>query len=189
MKYIRLTEQELEAKKSIVVENIAADRKQPYIVVGGFIKEGANHSKQYNANICCEQCSGKGLIPHFAYNDNGICYKCLGTGYEQIVVTLITDEHRSKLNAEKEAKKQEGIEYNNRFGFKEIDFKVKDWFWKSNSEIGRYLREESVFHYSVLKETEKAVLILFISKYWLEEGSKASFQNSMWIPKAAIVRG
>lgn len=30
----------------------------------------------------CNRCNGKGILPHYMHVANGVCFRCLGTGYD-----------------------------------------------------------------------------------------------------------
>ena len=38
----------------------------------------------YNDSCKCQNCGGKGIIPAFMHIANGVCFSCLGTGYNGV---------------------------------------------------------------------------------------------------------
>lgn len=69
-----------------------------------FVKEDKNGTKTYEVIDKCDFCSGRGVIPYFAYHDNGVCYDCMGTGKKHYTYLVRTEEYASKLEEKRNAK-------------------------------------------------------------------------------------
>ena len=54
--------------------------------------------------VICPNCNGKGEIPHYHYNCDGICFRCLGKGY--IMEKQYTDKELEKINNKRITKEQ-----------------------------------------------------------------------------------
>lgn len=78
------------------------------------IKIDRNGSKHYEGKVTCDRCGGRGLYaigtlngqPLITTVDNGICHKCLGTGWVIEKWIERTPEYQAKLDARREAKWQ-----------------------------------------------------------------------------------
>lgn len=71
-----------------------------------YIKTDKNGTEIYH-DYRCDRCNGKGSIDRFNHVDNGVCFKCLGSGIKQkpTVIKAYTEEYRATLD-EKAKQKQ-----------------------------------------------------------------------------------
>lgn len=161
-----------------------------------FVKTDKNGSQYYAALAECDRCMGqkivyKGrlngkLVPHTP--DNGVCWKCMGTGAMPVKIKIITEEHAAELAHRQEvriAKHQVEFEarcaetrertrsHNLELGYKPIDFTVDDWVSMPSSKY---------IYYRVVVETKKAVLLNFLQDLYDSDSGAID----RWIPIKAI---
>lgn len=74
------------------------------------VKVDKNGSKYYEETVKCEKCHGFGQIEYFRYNDNGICYDCMGSGVRVFHSVERTPEYEKKLNERREKLAQKKLE-------------------------------------------------------------------------------
>lgn len=150
-----------------------------------FVESFKNGNEKWCILKKCSNCGGTGHIDYYNYHDNGVCYKCMGTGYEKEFVIVETEENYNKRLAREQKKadkllkqKLEIVKKNLEEGFTKIEssFSLAEWFvpecdW-SCYRLGYYKLE---------KETDKAVC--FRLKINLETNNSLC----VWFPKKAII--
>jgi hypothetical protein len=99
-------------------------------------KSGKMYSK---AKAKCDRCSGHGIVASRVENgviipipvDGGICYKCLGRGYEEKEIRLYTEKERATLDRQAERrnlKAQEKLEAEKAEKLAKSEENKKIWF-------------------------------------------------------------
>ena len=75
------------------------------------IKTDRNGTKYYEEKCSCVKCNGTGIYTWYGYHYNGttstysgICYDCNGTGKVTVTTKEYTEEHKAKLEAQREAR-------------------------------------------------------------------------------------
>lgn len=106
------------------------------------IKVDRNGTKTF-ASCRCQRCSGSGRVPYQV--DNGICWKCGGSGLvSEYHYRVMTPEYRQKLEEKKLAKAQKDAPIRNAGFFKSHGFNAdgKTWVVAGNTyEIKDELKE------------------------------------------------
>lgn len=72
-----------------------------------FEKEDKNHTKYYKiTHTCCPRCGGNGKLYEYRHIDEGVCYKCLGSGYfeQSETIKVLTDVYFDKLTQKRNEK-------------------------------------------------------------------------------------
>lgn len=181
---ITLTEKEFEqAKKSYRRLNL--------------IKTDKNGSQYYEGLCPCPRCNGQGIYYTHVLNGNlipatpesGRCFKCGGQRVVQDKVKVITEEYAKILEAKRIDKQVKSVEEANRrleetrqyriksnqeLGFKEVDFKLADWFTPGQIPMFKM--------YRIAHETEKAYLLRLTNFLDIDESN----MHDAWVPKKAI---
>ena len=160
-----------------------------------------NGNQTYEYECKCDRCEGLGKAishicngqPVFYLPDNGVCYKCLGTGVMTQKIKVIPDENwvenknhnqyhtREWYEENIRRYKEEALKKNTEKGFKKVDFKIAAWFLggKTSEPMDIY----SGRYYIIDKETEKAVHIVFLT-----DGMDNLTTDEEWFPKKAIIK-
>ena len=59
----------------------------------------------------CDRCGGGGIIPYYGHVDNGVCFKCGGSGVgSNTEIKIYTPEYGAKLKAQRAAREQAKLE-------------------------------------------------------------------------------
>ena len=59
----------------------------------------------------CDRCGGGGIIPYYRHVDNGVCFKCGGSGVgSNTEIKIYTPEYGAKLKAQRAAREQAKLE-------------------------------------------------------------------------------
>lgn len=136
-----------------------------------------NGSEDYSYVCHCAKCNGTGHL-NWTSLDQGRCWICQGTGRIRAKVHVVSDEQEAKARAKrlKEAEqfRQNCIAKNTEMGYKDVDFKLADWFFESNARMFKY--------YAIISETEKALYISFLN--FMDTNN----DYRVWIPKKAIIK-
>lgn len=151
-----------------------------------------NGNETYEYECECDRCEGTGKPilgmcngkPMHYVPDEGICYKCWGSGKVTQKLKVLTDEQWEKreekirlsikkANENFEQRRQEIIDKHIAEGYKEIDFTIAKWFSYNLCDS---------HYYRVIKETAKAMCIAFMDK--LDDGVHCEH----WFPKSAIIK-
>lgn len=85
---------------------------QKEVEMANLIKIDRNGTKYYEGNVPCSRCGGKGYYiigicngqPVLSPIDNGICFKCGGSGVEHSKWKEYTPEYEAKLEARRKAR-------------------------------------------------------------------------------------
>lgn len=102
-------------------------------------KSGKMYSR---AKTKCDRCGGHGIVASRVENgviipipvDGGICYKCLGRGYEEKEIRLYTEKERATLDRQAERrnlKAQEKLEAEKAEKLAKSEENKKEWFEKN----------------------------------------------------------
>lgn len=148
-----------------------------------------NGNETYSYTCNCPKCNGTGYLT-WTNVDNGVCYKCEGTGKVTEKLKIITEENYNLRQAERSKKaeqfklsleqaKQQCIQRSLEAGYKLVDFKVAGWFF---GRPGESIEFNSGKYYIIERETEKAVLVSYKDKL------EACVTYELWIPKKAIIK-
>lgn len=161
-----------------------------------FLKEDGNGSKYYETTCECDRCMGKKIVYKGVHNgqlvphtpDNGVCWKCMGSGRVTVKLKIITPEHAAKLEEERRKKAQKEAEetakriadmrqvtYNSNVekGYKEIDFDVEPWV---------DIKLEKYKYYRIGYETKRAYLLKFLNDLYQDEIGSID----RWVPITAF---
>jgi hypothetical protein len=82
------------------------------------IRIDRNGTKYYEGYVPCDRCGGEGIyymgvvngVPQPSWVDNGICFKCGGSGKQLEKWKEYTPEYEAKLEARREARRQKYLE-------------------------------------------------------------------------------
>ena len=158
-----------------------------------------NGNQTYEFECACDRCGGYGKAishmcngqPVFYAQDNGICYKCLGSGVMTSKLKVVADENWTEKVATRNPTREEYISHIQKVieetkqlsleqGYKKVDFKIASWcLGGKGSEPIDYLNGN---YYIIEKETDKAILIRW------KRGLEDMTSTSEWFPKKAILR-
>ena len=148
-------------------------------------KEDSHGSVYYEATTVCDRCRGEKVIYAGRINgklvtvqpDNGVCWKCMGSGIMTVKIKVMKVEYAAKLQAKKketvekklEENKQKIYNKNIELGYKLINFTVEEW-------VG--LPIEKYKYYRFACETKKAVLINLLKDLYDEDKDAIG----RWVP-------
>lgn len=175
------------------------EQKKKYYRGMLFVKEDSNGSKYYESTCECDRCLGKKIVYKGVHNgvlvphtpDNGVCWKCNGSGIIPVIIKIITSEYNAKLKAQrlKKAQKeaaerekraaelrQSTYDVNIKSGYKKIDFTVEEW-------VG--LKLDKYLFYRIAVETKRAYLIHLLDDLYKDDLSAVE----RWIPIKAFHKG
>ena len=160
------------------------------------IKTDKNGSVYYEGMTKCDRCDGEGVVYSHVCNDKkipvtpdqGICWKCFGTGLMKVKIKIVTVEYEKKLiekaqkaaqkrkiEAEENMKKTQETTRNSNLelGYKEIDITIAEWV---NVPLVKYK------YYRVAHETQNAYLFNLLDDLYQRDSQAVS----RWVPKKAV---
>ena len=159
-------------------------------------KTDSHGSNYYEASCTCDRCMGEKVIYAGRVNgklvtvkpDNGVCWKCNGSGIMPVKLKIVTDEygavleekHREQMqkNAEEAQKRLEENrvatrESNLRLGYRPIDFILDEWVC---------VTLEKYSYYRIVVDTGNAYLIHLLDDIYKDDVGSVD----RWIPRAAF---
>ena len=115
------------------------------------IRVDRNGTKYYEGNVPCSRCDGKGIYyigvhngkPLPSWVDQGICFKCGGSGVQHGTWKEYTPEYEAKLEARRKAKREKWEqEHAEEIAKAQAEFEAKEAERKRQEEETRLAQEE-----------------------------------------------
>lgn len=110
--------------------------------------------------VSCPNCNGKGEIPHYHYNCQGVCFRCCGKGY--IMERVYTEKELETLNKKKALKEQ---------------LSIKELRGYKNTDIIYVVAEENTFDIKAQLKQDGAIWNNYIREWIFENDNLKDIYN------------
>lgn len=159
-------------------------------------KTDSHGSNYYEASCTCDRCLGKKVIYTGVLNgklvkatpDDGVCWKCNGSGVMSVKLKVVTDEYGAVLEEKHKKQEQERVaevnkrleetriarrESNLHLGYRPIDFTLDEWV---NVPLEKYC------YYRIGIETNRAYLLRLLDDIYKDDVQSID----RWVPRSAF---
>ena len=144
--------------------------------MANLIRIDRNGTKYYEGDVPCTRCGGEGVYimgmcngqPVLSPVDNGICFKCGGTGTQHGTWKEYTPEYEAKLEARRKARREKYLEEHR----EEIEAREREAEAQRQEEERRRAEEEA----RIKAENERLLAEKALSHYVGEVGEKVDIR-------------